>query len=965
MKKGFLLFSILLVINLLQLANASNSGEKYTPRQQEAPSSEAYLYAIRSNQMTGKIKSSDVALAAQQVQAMNSSRNQTALNWHSLGPDNYGGKTKGLIYDNRDATYQTLLAGAVGGGIWKSTNDGITWQPLGTPNLMVSSMVQAANGDIYVGTGDGFNAHLLGLLSDLGYSSGFMGQGIWKSTDGVTFSVLTATVPQSNNNESDWAFINELALNSEGHIFAATNSGLKYSTDGGLTWNLAKDNDGNPLSSNAGDIQAGSDGTLLAAVESKGYISRSGNPEDFELISTGEENALPADEVTRLEFAIAPSNPDVMYAAAVTSFGVQLGIYRSGDKGETWQVILPATISVNIYNGRGNYNNHIVVFPNDPDRIIIGGLNLWQGKKVVEGGLFAWDAKSFPAGDGFLDYYVHFGQQRLIFKPGTTNKIAISTDGGVHKGTINGDDYIYTVNNRNYITSQFYKIAPSGGENRVLGSAHDQGTIFISGEGNTVRQGETIYAFLSSGGPAVVSTINPDAIVVTGTAGSMDRSEDMAFTLSTQFLLSVGMGNTQAYQTPVALWESYEDYNSRDSVTFKSRGFYQGGQVIKAKSQNFDHPFYYTLPSDINLNQGDSLRIKDIVSSKLFIAVANKIWMTKNFLDFTKRPDWFEISNVSVGLSGIPQSIAYSADGNHLFVGMRDGKLFRISNLSLAYNYERADVNSPQCIVATRQLSVNLPNSSTPISQAITSIAVDPNNPNNVLLTLGNYGNDHYVYMTTNALDADPTFVSKQGNLPKMPVYSSIFEMSTPGYVMLGTEYGIFTTGSITGTPDWTSDLGQLSNVPVFDLKQQIINKSSDTVQLINVDTLVKTYPGTNNYGIIYGATFGRGLFRCNDFRKPVGIDEPILPQANNFEIGIFPNPVVNQSIIDFILPKDGNVHYSIFDLQGRMIQSEIIGYRTAGKNQVTISGTELTTGTYILRLESGNQVKAIKFLVY
>lgn len=964
MKKGFLLFSILLITSVLYKPLIASDPSGYVPRVQNGLTDEGYLHALRSNQHTGIVAETDLVEAYNQAILHADFKSQASLNWISLGPDNYGGKTKGIIYDNRDASNQTLIAGASGGGIWKSTNEGITWSAIQSPNLMVSAMVQDANGDIFIGTGDGFGAQLFNVLNDMGYTTGFVGTGLWKLSGENNFTQLVA--PTTNSNTTEWAFINELALSS-GHIFAATNSGLKYSTDGGASWKTAKDVDNNELIANATDVQVGSDGTLAASVGNRAYISKTGNPDAFVLHSTGEEGQLPADGVSRLELAIAPSDANIMYAATVTSFGVHSGIYRSIDKGDTWQVILPATTSVNIYNQRGLYNNYIKVFPNDPDRIIIGGQNVWEGKKVVENGLFSWELMSSPGGAGFSPIYVHYGQQSIVFKPGDDNTFFLGTDGGIHKGTVNGNIYTYTTNNRNYITSQFYTIAPSGGENRVLAGSQGQGTIFVSGEGNTTRQGETLYTQNSSGGPCVVSTINPDAIVVTSTAGSMQRSEDMAFTFSTQFLLSTGFGNTQAFQTPVALWESYEDYNSRDSVTFRARRAYQGGEIIKAKSNNFDHPFYYQLPAGTNLNAGDTLRVQDIVTSKLFIAVANKVWMTKDLLQFGKTPEWYEISNVSVGLSGIPQSIAYSKDGNHLFVGMRDGKLFRISNIAYAYNTQLADVNSPQCIIATKELNVHLPGTTTPVSQAITSISVDPNNPNHVMLTLGNYGNDHYVFMTANALDANPVFSSKQGNgLPKMPVYASLLEMSNSGLAFIGTEMGIYSTANIfESTPSWTFDQA-LGTVPVFNLKQQLINKAADTVQLINVDTLVMNYPGTNNFGIIYAATFGRGLYRANDYRKPVGINEkPIDKQNSASQLLIYPNPVKDDAVVKFELLHSGAVEIQVFDITGKLVNSIKQGSYLAGEHRVNLKLGELKTGTYILRMISGNQSAVSKFFVY
>lgn len=964
MKKGFLLVSILLVINILHVANANSDNEHSGPAKHQEVSSEAYLHALRSHQTTGKINPAEVIQASLQAQAMLTTRNLSSLNWTSLGPDNYGGKTRGIIYDNKDASNQTILAGAAGGGIWKSTNGGITWNPVGNNNLMVSAMVQNAAGDIYVGTGDGFNAHFFNVLESIGYTSGFIGNGIWKSTDGQSFSQLSATIPQANKNTAAWAYVNEMAINVEGHVFASTNAGLKYSTDGGATWLTAKNTAGEELSMNSSDVQVATDGSLAASVDNKLYISKSGNPEAFQLISTGEGNMLPFENVTRVESAFAPSNPNVMYVSLVTGTGVQLGIYRSVNKGDSWEVILPATASVNVYGGRGNYNNHITVFPDDPDRILVGGVNLWQGKKVVEGGLFAWDLKSISGGAGLLNNYLHFGQHRLVFKPGSSSSFFTATDGGVQEGSTNGDDLVFSLNNRNYITSQFYTVSPTGFENRVIGGAQDQGVIYISSEGNSPRQGETLYAVNSAGGPSVVSTINPDAIVVTTLAGAMQRSEDMAFTFSNQFL-ATGIINPQAYQTPIALWENYDDYNNGDSVTFKAKKSYQGGDIIKVRSKNFEQPFYYTLPANQNLNAGDTLRVKDIVTSKLFVATANKVWMTKEFLNFAKLPSWFEISNTSVGFSGIPQSIGLSKDGNHVFIGTREGKLFRISNLAIAYNYERADVNSPSCIVATKAMEINLPGTTTPISQAITSVSVDPSNPNKVLITLGNYGNDHYVYTTNNALDANPTFTSRQGNLPKMPVYSSVLEMSNSGLAIIGTEFGIYQSNdAFTASPVWTADQN-MANIPVFNLKQQLINKSSDTLQLINVDTLVKTFPGTNNYGIIYAATFGRGLFRCNEYRKPVGIDEPTTAGTFAVQLNLYPNPAKAFTLVDFELKQQSEASLSVFDLQGKMVLQQSLGKMASGKHQHRLDLTAIPSGAYILRLQTNEGAKAVKFLVY
>ncbi len=962
MKKGFLLISNLLLFSMLFHSAIADSNKIYQPRVKEQPTAESFLYELRANQHTGIIPQEAVFSAQEQLKGMSGLKSQNALKWTSLGPDNYGGKTKGIIYDNRDDAYLTLIAGASGGGIWKSINEGTTWTRVEGPNLTVSTMVQASNGDIFIGTGDGFSAQEFNVLGDLGYETGFVGQGLWKLSGENNFTELVA--PTANDNSVEWAFVNELAINSSDHLFAATNSGLRYSTDKGQTWKYAKDNDGNDLSGYSESVQA--DGLLIASVDNQVYVSKSGDPKAFVLRSTGEDHMLPATGVTRYEFAIAPSNTDVIYAVAITSFGVHQGIYKSTNKGDSWQVILPATASVDPFGQRGIYNSYIKVFPDDENRVILGGSSIWEGKKVVEQGLYSWDMKSFPAGSVFLSEYVHPGQQCLVFKPSENNVFFAGTDGGIHKGKTGNVNYTFTTNNRNYITAQFYKVAASGGENRVLAGAHRQGTIFISGEGNTVKQGTTLYG-PNNGGPCVVSKIHSEAIVVSTVAGGLERSEDMAFTFSTQFIPSTGFGNAQAFQTPVALWESFEDYNSRDSVYFHASRNYESGETVKVFSNNYDFPFYYELPAGVNIPTGDSLLVQDIVSSKLFIAVANRVWMTKEMLQFGKTPDWFEISNNSVGLTGVPQAIAYSADANHLFVGMRDGKLFRISNLALAYDYDHADVNSPNCIVATKQLEIKLPGSNSPVTQAITSISVDPQNPNHVMVTLANYGNEHYVYTTTNALDAEPLFVSKQGSgLPQMPVYASLLEMSNEGVALIGTEMGLFSTSDIkSDNPTWTFEEG-MGDVTVMDLEQQVVNRAADTVQLINVDTLVMHYPGTRNYGIIYAATFGNGLYRCNEYRKPVGVPEiPLVNKNENSMLQIYPNPVVDQAVVKFELAVSGNVELQAYDLSGKQVYKMNYGVYQPGEHQVTFKPDNLKTGTYIIRMISGKQTAVSKILVY
>ena len=242
-------------------------------------------------------------------------------------------------------------------------------------------------------------------------------------------------------------------------------------------------------------------------------------------------------------------------------------------------------------------------------------------------------------------------------------------------------------------------------------------------------------------------------------------------------------------------------------------------------------------------------------------------------------------------------------------------------------------------------------------------MSVDPRNANNVVVTLGNYGNDNYVLYSNNALSANPTFTSKQANLPKMPVYSSVIEMAT-GDVILGTERGIYRTKTIVN-PTWAADNQMMGEVPVMELKQQLLYKENE--QVVNVTDegiFVTEYPGVYNTGVIYAATYGRGVFRCENYKKeftPV----PETPAVENVTISMYPNPVSDQATVSFNLESNANVSYQVFDMTGRMVMSKNVGQFGEGSHQVTINTENLSTGSYILRLNQGASSSAVKFLVY
>ncbi len=1066
MKNKFLPFSLLVLLSAFLLFSFTiiTKEKDNTEGNDSNRDAAAYLAKIRNNQHTGLLNVDDVLLSRQQiVQNQNANRSTLNMDWQSLGPDNFSGRTRAIIWDNQDSDNKTLFAAGVTGGIWKSTTAGLVWSKINGSenNLFVSCMTQSSDGTIFAGTGELFDAQEFSVFGKYSYDGGLQGTGVFKSTDGENFT----PVDQSQMNNPDWAYVSDLAYNeSTGKLWAATNSGLKYSSDNGQTWgapDMIIDSSFHVINSsytiecdsfevqgnnivvynpdttaktidtisvdinttiqemvtgNAMDVKVASDGSVIAMVDGYTFLRKGGTGMNFFNIASvptnpyfivkdsinsntsitaatgadtsfqetivnpfapyvGKGNDLP-NFAGRIEYAFAPSDPNIIYASAVHSTGYGLNVYRSNNQGDSWYIILPGSDNpsseppINIWGDKGVYANTIEVLPENPDMVLVGGTDMWEGMKINETGFFNWLQKSNSAAGNFLPYYCNADHHAYVFHPGFNNQLMVVTDGGIFLGLIDGIDYTFQPMMKGYMTSQFYTISSSGIKELVLGGAQERGTIEITGHGNTAQAGNQIWA-AETGGACAISLINPEVYIYSSIAGTpaFRRSEDAGVNWSaTAFLDEISVSEDD-FLLPALLWESFTDDNSRDSVKFYARKSYNQGDYVQARSNNFEYPFYYQLP--FALAEGDSIMVKDKVQAKYFLGARNHVWMTLSILDFTSDLAWWDLANnTQTEFEGTPSCFAASSDANHLFVGTLDGKLFRISNIALAYTIETADCNYEECIVATKHIPLIDPSTGEENTQAITSVAIDPQNDNRLIVTLGNYGNENYIFMSDDALDSLPDFKSIQGDpenggLPLMPVYSSIIEMKNSNMAIVGSEHGIFTSSNIhEQSPEWSLAADGMGNVPVMMLKQQLVDQDDQVVMLVNgIDTLWFVYPGTDNFGSIYGASYGRGLYRSDKYEL-VGIDDPIETESLATTLKIYPNPVTTYAYVNFELNNLANISISIYDINGRLVDSRDVGNLPAGTYDIKLSTNKLTEGSYILQLNTGTTTATGKFII-
>ena len=925
------------------------------------------------------------SVMAGQGQFVNDRRDDNSIYWHSVGPSNMGGRITSVIFD--DQTGNHIYIGSMGGGVFYSWNNGITWHQVGQ-DLMVSCLAQGSDGTIYVGTGDGGSAVNYNGMADFGYETSFIGSGLYMIKN-KEMSAVPSTTPENLNEVNEWSFINDIAVLDD-KVIVGTETGLRYASvsqlgNASATWNYAKTN-GEDLMGVVSSIRIALDNTIMAVVDGALYM---GSLDAMVCHSAEEavENEAGMIETIEiapgmLDIAVAPSDPNVMYASIIAADGNHTSVLLSENHGDTWRVILPkvtASAGHQLYEGKGLFNHGLTVDPVNPYCLYVTGYNLWRMDRSTSDPNGYYLVVKQSDGDNdiiFNDTYLHSGVNAMTFNPRDSKTAYVATDGGIFKAQINASVYPTFANcNRGDVTARCLSVAPSGTINRVVGGLLDHGPILIEGADVANHNGYAVPLYPSNnpatygnfsdadhGGSCVVSTINPDMFVLVRKDGAIQRTETAnADHDESNFLGQSGQPTFSytGYRMPIALWENYDDQVSPDSVWFKCKKNQKAGDIVKCFSGTANYPFDFVLPFDMQFNPdspllSDSILVKDPISTKFYVADNSSVYYTMDALKFNKKTAWYKIATTG----GTSSCIATSIDGDEVVVGTRNGRLVRITNMLGAYDAATStstDSVNYAPVVTTIELPVD--------GRGVSSIALS-SDKKKLVVTLSGYGNDTYVLYSNNFDAAEPTFTSKQGDLPLMPVYSSIYEMTT-GDVLIGTEHGVYKTDNIGGTPEWVRAGINMGDVPVMDLKQQTIYKEGQFVPMI-VDTVTVMVPfaGTNNHGVIYAATYGKGIFRCETYRQHSGTSVSETPAVAQSKVELYPNPVRSAATVRFDLDQNTMVSYQVYDMTGRLVRAENLGTLTEGKHEINVSMDDMATGAYLLRLNAGKNTTSVKFMV-
>ncbi len=453
-----------------------------------------------------------------------------ALNWVERGPGNFGGRTRSVVVHPNDVN--TWWAGAVGGGIWKSTDAGGSWRCVtdDLPVLSVTTIDICKNQPdvLYAGTGEGFYNY-----------DAIIGDGVFKSSDGgETWTQLNSTASNAN-----FRYVNRLIVHPDhpDTLVVVTNTGVYRSNDGGSTWTETFNNGQRVQQIIANPLRWD---TQFITVYATGIYKSTDGGYNWTYVS---------EEITnhyRIEMAISPTDTNIVYASPVDENYGLLGFFRSPDAGNTW---FNYGNSTNWLNSQGWYDNALVVSPLDPDVVIVGGLDIYRveinGASMTTTKLTNWySGTEYP--------YVHADQHALVtIKDGNTNfAIIAGNDGGVFYSPDMGASWESKDNH--YNVTQYYDADRHPTVNAFIGGTQDNGTHRSPDEATATDSWTEVIG--GDGFDCAWNKTNPSIVYGTLYSTRIYKSTDGGYTF---YSINNNMPESGVFHTPLAM-----DPNNSDKL---------------------------------------------------------------------------------------------------------------------------------------------------------------------------------------------------------------------------------------------------------------------------------------------------------------------------------------------------------------------------------------------------------------
>jgi hypothetical protein len=935
-------------------------------------------------------------------------RSKAPSSWTFQGPGDIGGRTRALAVDRSDES--TLIAGGVSGGVWRSTDGGVSWTKTTDPDQRpsITDLEQDPRPGVqnvwYAGTGEWTQFN-----SADGAGAFYAGNGVYKSTDGGrSWTLLSSTTTEDRRFDSVFDVVWDVEVDpssAQSEVYAAIYGGVVRSTDGGISWAWAK-TDPNQDWSAYSDVAVTPGGRVYAVLGSRGGTSGVFSSAD----GTSWRTITPADgwpsDFSRTEIAVSRQNPDHVWFLTKADDGDgpnghELWLWSNGD--DLWYdytAYLPDRGGkTGTFNSQNGYDLIVAVHPDHGGTLFVGGRNLWR--LDVTGS--SSDASTWIGGytsenNRFAAYEPegsdphHPDQHRIAFAPSGGDIMYVGSDGGVHRTTdsragrpdSSGDGAVtWTSLNEGYHTTQFYASCfnPDASDPTIAGGMQDNGSWFTS-----LQTPPSEWEELLSGDGGFCAIANNQQS--SGTSRYMSLQNGKTFRLLVD-----------------------------------ERGRYGGFARVDpsgASNQLFINP-YALDPSD---------------PSVMYYPAGSVLWRNGNLeaiplsSNSPATKNWAKLTGTDVGTRNITAVGVSRSNPEHvLYFGASDpssnpkpARIYRLRNSASA-----PASMGPEDVTSEDRF---------PGGGYVSSIVVDPQDANRVLVTFSNYGVQS-VFYTSNG---GQTWTDVSGNLEEHldgsgdgPSVRWAAILPQPGRnqttYFVGTSIGLFATTALGGASTvWeqraprsignvvvdqvrarpsdglvlaaTHGNGLYSRMVPLPVEMEAVTAhlSDDGVELSwrvlsetnNAAFRVQRRSASSGAFQTVGTVDGRGTasspktYSFEDRNLPyaaetltyrlqqvdtdgtASLSEPVTVERTR-PTGVqlaapFPNPVRDQATIRFAVPQRQPIEVTVHDVLGRRVATLKRGVVDAGRVQLALDATHLPSGTYFVRLqtEAGSQSQSM-----
>lgn len=440
-----------------------------------------------------------------------------------------------------------------------------------------------------------------------------------------------------------------------------------------------------------------------------------------------------------------------------------------------------------------------------------------------------------------------------------------------------------------------------------------------------------------------------------------------------------------------------------------------GDSILVQSKPNFDYPFYHRFTESFVVKDKMKHTVHNPVVSRAIVNARNTkgngavyMTMTPNYFrnvwdineasstdDATieKLMHWANIFTADQGHS--VGEIAFSRDGKSIFINVINDSTGRNFIFRL-YDIINVNVNSAMDLKTKLSFSkddpINYPNNPRVthfdtifaadgdwFDRPVSSIAVDPRDgQDNLVISFGGYdGNSANMVYVKNACTPTTRTVtninvtnSENSMTVSDPVYSALIECTT-GAIYAGTDKGVFTTAS-SNNPAW-QNYGAFNGVPVTSIVQQTRNLQRqrytvrDGVNDVNYIFAKTKYP----YAIYFG-TYGRGVFMDTTYvvdkvAEVCDSDDWLgITTVDNGDnsVNVYPNPAADYANVDLTIVNAGNAVVKIYDVNGKMVHTEKLGYLGEGNHQYSLNCSKFNHGMYLVNIIIGKEAATTKLIV-